>query len=95
VQAGLPVDRDDDANEDWGLNYPFSYSWRAYTRYYHSNFVALPDEGGLGDQDELLMDDLDTLSARVDRQMRRLRKQEDAGGLGYADGTLEEIDLYA
>lgn len=93
MQAGLSVDRDDPTDEDWGLNYPFSYSWRAYTRYYHSNFVALPDEGGLGDQDELLMDDLDTLASRVDGAMRRLRAT--SGEPPADDGTLEYVDIYS
>jgi hypothetical protein len=93
---GLTVERDQDpAADDWGLNYPFSVAWRAYTRYYHSNFVALPDEGGILDQDELLMDDIDTLAARADAVMRRLRRESERGSADVQDdGTLERVDIY-
>lgn len=56
------------------LNYPLSYVMPIFMRWVLSNYVALPDEGGYGDQDAALMDDLNSLLSRYNVQVARVAK---------------------
>lgn len=58
---------------DFGLNHPFETVFRLFLPYYFSNYTALPKPGGLLEQDELLMDDLNTLSTLTSYFMRAAR----------------------
>lgn len=66
---------DNSVPEPLELHYPFWYAWRAFIRWYRSDFVALPNAGGLDDQDDDLLDDLYAILAHVDYAMRRGRKK--------------------
>jgi len=77
---------------DIGLNYPLDAAWRSTQRYILSSYVALPDEGGIFDQDAQLMDDMHTLVARYNFHVQKL-----TGGATDADADGEpthEIDIY-
>lgn len=66
--------------QDFGFNYPFREAWRAFGRYYLSNFEALPDVGGVFDQDVALMDDLETLTGLANFHIHRLSQQQRGAG---------------
>lgn len=60
--------------EDWGLNHPFVVVWREFIREYRSNFSSLPDPNhSIFEQDNALMDDLNTIGALFSHHMRRLK----------------------
>jgi hypothetical protein len=88
VQLGLPVERKALDLSNWGLPIPFAVAWRHFTRYYNSNFAALPAEGGLEDQDADTMDALDTLGLLVDFHMHRLKPKR--GGRGHDQDNEED-----
>lgn len=76
---------------DIGLNYPLDAAWRSTQRYILSSYVALPDEGGIFDQDAQLMDDMHTLVARYNYHVQKL-----TGGAVETDAEpISEIDIYS
>ena len=56
--------------------YPLWYVYEAFTRWVMSDYVALPDAGGIGDQDERLWQAMQNLLARYNRQVQLAKNEK-------------------
>ena len=85
----LPPEPDDKPPdlEDWGLNFPFSYVFPIFIRWYRSDFHALPNGDQWDEQDPQLMDDLYTLLSLLDFHVQQLKPAQET--------TTPETDIYS
>jgi hypothetical protein len=58
------------------LHYPLWFVFMCFQRWVYSDYVALPDEGGVGDQDALLMDDLHAMLERYNAKVRLVSQEK-------------------